>query len=142
MRFAAWNIQRGLISKMEAIQHLADIEKLDMFALTEVDFEHDYKLPLEDEFDCFRSPENPSRLVVYCRKSLKMKELIYQGDLPAVVLESSQCSFGFVYSEFTAHAYTNLRINVTDKQRCSKLLDFFNWFVCKAKRNCFIFRRL
>ena len=137
MKIAVWNIQRGLPSKIQAIEHLADSSKINIIALTEADSDEDSNVSLCG-YDCFRSPENPARVVVYCLKDLKVKDMEFCGDIPAVVINSAQCSFGFVYGEFTANAYTELRHIVTDKMRCAKLIDFMNWVNLKAKKNCII----
>ena len=138
MRFAAWNIQRGLFSKIDGIQHMADLHKLDFFALSEVDLASDFETPLKNEFDCFRSAENPTRVIVYCRNTLKMKQVDYHGEMPAVVIESAQCTFAFVYGEFTAQPYSGLSISLTDKQRCTRIMVFLDWFNSIAKKNCFV----
>ena len=98
----------------------------------------EYDIPLEKDYDCFRSDGNPSRVVVFCKKSLKITNIDYTGELPAVILESSQCSFGFVYGEFTALPYSGLSHPMMDKQRCTRLLDFLDLVHLKAKKNCFI----
>ena len=77
-------------------------------------------------------------LVVYANSSLVLKAKSYLGDLPAVVIETNQSTFGFLYSEFTTNAYSKDSATLSDKQRRLKIIDCLDWTNEFAKQNCII----
>ena len=106
MRIGSWNIhiQSGnLLSKFDAMEHLISKIELVIFALSESDYPNNMPLPTLEGFDAYSSSESPSRLVVYAKSSLVLKAKSYPSDLPAVVIETNQSTFSFMYSEFTTN---------------------------------------
>ena len=136
MKLASWNIQiqsGGLLQKFDAIEHLVSTYGLDIIALSECDYPADMPLPVMDGYDTYRSLEVPTRLIVYVKPRLVVNVCNYTCELPALVVETSQGTYGFLYSPYTNNAYTKDRVLVSDKQRRLKLIDFEI-----AKSNCFI----
>ena len=124
MKFGSWNIQRGLLQKFDAIQHSASFYKLDIFSLSEVELTSDSLPPVIPGFDYFLSNESPCRIIAYAKHSFCAKQIEVPVEIPAIVLETANCTFGFIYSQFTDKAYTHLNKNLTDKERCCRLIDF------------------
>ena len=84
-------------------------------------------LPALEGFQSYTSSESPSRLVVYAKSGLVLKAKSYPGDPPAVVIETNQSTFGFLYSELTTNAYSKDSATLSDKQRRLKIIDFLDW---------------
>ena len=95
-------------------------------------------IPTLEGFESYSSSESPSRLVVYAKSNLVLKAKSYPGDLPAVVIETNQSTFGFLYSEFTTNAYSKDSATLSDKQRRLKIIDCLDWTNEFAKQNCII----
>ena len=98
MKFGSWNIQiqsGGLLQKFDAIEHLVSTFGLDIIALSECDFPADMPLPVMDGFDSYRSVEVPTRLVVYVKPHLVVNVSTYTSELPALIVETSQGTYGF-----------------------------------------------
>ena len=82
---------------------------LDITELTICDFPADIPLPVMDAFDSYRLVEVPTRLVVYVKPHIVENVFTYTSELPALIVETIQGTYGFMYSPFTTNAYTKDR---------------------------------
>ena len=119
MRIGSWNIHLPsgkLLSKLDAIEHLVSRFELDIVALSEIDYPNNMPMHTLEGFVSYTSSESSSRLLVCEKSSLVQKAKSYPGDLPAVVIETNQSTFAFLYSEFTTNAYSKDSATLSDKQ--------------------------
>ena len=128
----------GLLSKIDEIEHFALSLKVDILAIAEAELPDNSPVPVIENFIASNSSERPSRLVVYVRSDLPVTIQAYSDGLPALMINTAQSSFAFIYSQFTDKAYTWDKCKLTDKDRRIRVMNFLDHFNFQAKSNSYI----
>ena len=135
MKIGTLNIRRGLLKKIDTLEQFANSEKLQILSINESDLGPLDNTPSIPGFSYLRSSGPISRVLLYIRDTVPFDQLIYNGDLPVIVINLAQVTLAFAYSSFTLNPYSNDRIRLTDKDRMNRIMDFLNWLQPLAKEN-------
>lgn len=103
MKIASYNIGRGLVRKLEALEAFVHEERIDIVGVSETDLTNDDFIPQVEGFTAFPDRSlDLIRLIVYVRTGLPAEQKIKRTKMPAVFLQVGQISVSFVYNDFTS----------------------------------------
>ena len=85
--------------KIDVIEHILWEEGIQICSLSETDFPDTDQAPVINGYRCIVAKGPVVRLCVYVREGIEFEHVSYPGNIPAVVINTSQATLGFVYSE-------------------------------------------
>ena len=119
MKIAFYNIGRGLVKKLEALEVFVKEEGIDIIGLCETDLGRDDPVPVWQGYVSFCERDvDKVRIIVYVREGLPANQHTKVSAMPAVLLRVGQLTISMVYNEFTSQ-----RRRLTDVERRERLRE-------------------
>lgn len=102
MRIRSYNIGRGLLGKLEAIEAMAKEDKIDVLGLSETDILKPDTVPAIPGFNAFyETDQKKIRIIVYVKEGLPVLQKEKRNSMPAVILQIGQLTITMLYNDFT-----------------------------------------
>ena len=119
MKIVFYNIERGLLRKMEALEVFMKEEMIDVIGLGETDILKEEPVPDIPGYISLYERDVPKiRVVVYVREGLPVVQFAKASAVPAVLLRIGQMSISVIYNEFT-----HQQVRLTNLERRERVRD-------------------
>lgn len=117
MKVCSFNVGRGLITKIEALEVLVNEREIYILAICEADILCDDCIPSIPGYDMFYDEDvnGKVRLVFFVWETLPVSQQRKESSMPAVLLQVGQISVTCVYHDFTVDVK---RFNAHEREDC------------------------
>ena len=109
------NINKRLYKAISPIQMLLCRHKIDVLLLQEVDISFGEVPPMIEGYESFYHTNSAGviRVVTYVKCHLAATQLVWDQDMPVVIIKLNNVTVINFYNEFTLFSYTNKKTKMT-----------------------------
>ena len=113
------NIQKRLYKAISPIQMILSKYNIDVLLLQEVDLRFDEVPPIMEGYESFHHTNSAGviRVITYVRDHLAATKLVWDQDLPVVIIKLRNVTLINMYNEFTLYSYSNRSTKMTKREQ-------------------------
>ena len=117
------NIQKRLFKAISTIEMILSHYEIDILFLQETDIRADEVPPIIEGYESFHHTNNGGviRVITYVRVSIAATNLVWDQDLPVVIIKLKNVTLVNIYNEFTLNSYTKMSKKITKRQQMERL---------------------
>ena len=134
------NIQKRLYKAISPIQMILSKYDIDVLLLQEVDIRFGEVPPILEGYKSFHHTNSAGviRVITYVKDQLAATKLVWDQDLPVVIIKLSNVTLINMYNEFTLYSYTNLSTKMTKRQQLDRVKKLIENTCVLGNRLCWI----
>ena len=134
------NIHKRLYKAISPIQMILFRYNIDVLLLQEVDIRFGEVPPMIERYESFHHTNSAGgiRAVTYVKNHLAATKLVWDQDMPVVIIKLSNVTLINFYNEFTLYSYTNKKTKMTKRQQLDQVKKLIENTCVLGNRICWI----
>ena len=113
------NIQKRLFKAISTIEMILSHYEIDILFLQETDIRADEVPPIIEGYESFHHTNSAGviRVITYVRDHLATTKLVWDQDLPVVIIKLRKVTLINMYNEFMSYSYSNRSTKMTKREQ-------------------------
>ena len=134
------NIHKRLYKAISPIQLILSKYNTDVLLLQEIDIRFGEVPPIFEGYESFHHTNSAGviRVITYVKNHLAATKLVWDQDMPVVIIKLRNVTLINLYNEFTLHSYTNKSTKMTKRQQLNQVKKLIENTCVISNRICWI----